>query len=183
MIWCLLGACRASPVISMLHGRRKLHYVINSETIQPSPCTLNDNSMLTWIVELHVIQFNAYLFMELCEWWRSPIIHIELYNLKWRSINWITELHDWIMEPHKFAFFPSAIHIIQQNINKFYSAKISPHDFDIAFVFNLCLCIYNIRLISKNMLSFSRLNRKIINNKINDTVLKMYCWYHKMHHN
>ena len=57
----------------------------------------------------------------------EPIIHIELHSLKWCSINWIMDVHNWIMEPHDFgALSPSALNMIQQTINKNLFRKISP---------------------------------------------------------
>ena len=86
--------------------------------------------------------FNPWLFIGFCKWWWSPIIHIKLHNLKRCSINWIVELHNWIMEPHNLgaALSPSALHIIQQNINlTLFRKNISPRLLFLDFVFNLYL--------------------------------------------
>ena len=58
------------------------------------------------------------------------IINIELHNLKWCSINWIMDVHNWIMEPHDCGVLsPWALHIIRQTINKTLFRKISPTTF------------------------------------------------------
>ena len=66
--------------------------------------------------------------MELYKWWQSPIIHIELHNFE------VVELHNY------GVLSPSALHIIQQNINKtLFCKNISPQLLFLAFVFNLYL--------------------------------------------
>ena len=97
--------------------------------------------LLMSTMEVHVIQFNAWLFMELYKWWWSPIIHIDLHNLKWCSINWIMELHIWIREPHNFGVLsPSTLHVIQQNINITLSCKKHlPTTFFLP-LFSICTC-------------------------------------------
>ena len=51
------------------------------------------------------------------------------------------ELHNWIMEPHNLgALSPSALHIIQQNINlTLFPKNIYPRLLFLDFVFNLYL--------------------------------------------
>ena len=72
----------------------------------------------------------------------SPIIHIELHNLKWCSLNWVMGLDNWIMEPHNFGVLsPVPLQTIQHNRNKLYSAKTSPHDFYSLPLFSNCTCI------------------------------------------
>ena len=58
MTWCLLGACRASPVILRLHGQRKLQYVINSETIQ-TVCAAWRHQMETFSALLTICAGNS----------------------------------------------------------------------------------------------------------------------------
>ena len=66
---------------------------------------------------------------------------MKLHNLKRCSRNLIIELHNWIMEPHNLgSLSPSALHIIQQNINlTLFRKNISPRLLFLDFVFNLYL--------------------------------------------
>ena len=91
-------------------------------------------------MELHVIQCWC-IFILGALWMVMEPNHsyIELHNLKWCSITWIMELRKWIMGPHNLRVLsPSALHMIQQNINKISFRKISPEDFYFLPLFSIC---------------------------------------------
>ena len=79
--------------------------------------------------------------MDLCKWWWSPIIYTELHNLKWCSIDWIMELHNWIMEPH------TSYNSVKYKQN-FILQKISPHNFYFLLCFQSVLVHYETGLIN-----------------------------------
>ena len=94
----------------------------------------------------------------------EPIIHIELHSLKWCSINWIMDVHNWIMEPHDFGVLsPSALNMIQQTINKTLFRKISPTSFICCLCFQTVLATSAGRAVGDNQnLKFIRIGLHFI---------------------